>query len=156
METLSTVTNDPLTTVSNDIRIARVNHEQLAMKLQSTEDLAATRSLASVIDKFHDRFLFHRTCRLQWRAPPSYCDFSGITFYDLLESIAVETNDLAHLPSNCYFGHFCRQSSPSGVWCKPSTKWLPFRRRQCQMQFRQWQCMHFALEFNEVCSLGAN
>ena len=67
-------------------------------------------SLASVIDKFHDRFFTVKSgrgaCRFQWRVGPSYCEYPGVT-YDLLLSNIGGTYDLAdQLSSNREFGHF--------------------------------------------------
>ena len=35
-------------------------------------------------------------------------------------------------------------------------KWLPFRRRQFQIQFLEWKCMNIDWNFTEVCSYNSN
>ena len=36
----------------------------------------------------------------------------------------------------------------------PPTKWPPFRRRNFQMHFHEWNVLCFDLNFNDVCSKG--
>ena len=107
---ISRVTCNRLTTLLNDIRGSRLNHDQPAKTCDQRRIQLRVGSLASEIDKFHGRFFTVKSdrgaCRFHWRVGPSYCENPGVT-YDLLVGNIGGTYDLAdQLPSNCEFGHF--------------------------------------------------
>ena len=107
---ISRVTCDRLTTMPNDIWGSRVNHDQPAKTFDQRRIQLRVGSLASEIDKFHDRFLTVKSdrgaCQFQWRVGQSYCEYPGVT-YDLLVINIGGTYNLAdQLPSNHEFGHF--------------------------------------------------
>ena len=84
------VTYDRLTTMPNDIRGSRVNHDQPAKTCDQRRIQLWVGSLASEIDKFHDRFW-----RLKAIMKPVDCKYQGVT-YDFADQ----------LPSNIEFGLF--------------------------------------------------
>ena len=109
MRNLSKVTYDKLMTVQNDIGGFQMNYDQFARTLWSKEDLAGSWSLRNKINKFPNCFFMVRNNRGTWRfqcwVPPSYWEYSRVT-YDLLVSNIGGTTDLAdQLPSNCHLGH---------------------------------------------------
>ena len=137
----------------------RVNYDQPAKTCDQRGIQLRVGSLASEINKFHDRFLTVKSgcgaCRFQWRVGPSYCEYSWVT-YDLLVSHIGGPYDLAdQLPSNREFGHFFGRKSvpsPSGVRCKPGIssieKWTELHRRFCLNELYVYYtdyvlCSHF-------------
>ena len=114
---ISRVTCDRFTIVPNDIRGHRVIYDQPAKIYDQRRIQLRVGSLASAIDRFHDRFWRLKACRScgafeggacrsQWRVSPSHCECSGVTC-DLLVSNIGGTYDLAdQLPSKQEFGHF--------------------------------------------------